>query len=389
MAAIPISYNLRNLVVRKTTTIMTALGIALTVAVLLAILALVHGLDTAFAASGHPLNVLVLRKGSDSELASNFLRTAYQDLRPKPGIARSRGGEPMASLELVTVINLPSRSNPDGMNVTLRGLSGAGIEMRDQVRLAQGRWFESGQREVVVGRSIAGRFPGAALGRTIRFGRGDWRVVGIMDAGQTASNSEIFGDVDEVSADFNRSSVLSSALVRATDAVAVSALIRDINDDRRLNCSAQTEKAYYEQQTNSGKPVQYVGLMVAVIMAVGSSFAAMNTMYAAVSRRAREIGTLRVLGFSRASILLSFFLESLLLSAAGGVLGCLLVLPLNGMTAGIGNLVTFSEIAFDFRVSPSIMAAGVGFALLMGALGGVFPARMAAKKEILNALREG
>ncbi|MGD0201180.1 MAG: ABC transporter permease [Bryobacteraceae bacterium] len=389
MAAIPISYNLRNLVVRKTTTIMTALGIALTVAVLLAILALVHGLDTAFAASGHPLNVLVLRKGSDSELASNFLRTAYQDLRPKPGIARGRGGEPLASLELVTVINLPSRSNPDGMNVTLRGLSGAGIEMRDQVRLAQGRWFESGQREVVVGRSITGRFPGAALGRTIRFGRGDWRVVGIMDAGQTASNSEIFGDVDEVSADFNRSSVLSSALVRATDAVAVRALIRDINDDRRLNCSAQTERAYYEQQTNSGKPVQYVGLMVAIIMAVGSSFAAMNTMYAAVSRRAREIGTLRVLGFSRASILLSFFLESLLLSAAGGVLGCLLVLPLNGMTAGIGNLVTFSEIAFDFRVSPSIIAAGVGFALLMGALGGVFPARMAAKKEILNALREG
>jgi putative ABC transport system permease protein len=389
MAAIPISYNLRNLVVRKTTTIMTALGIALTVAVLLAILALVHGLDTAFAASGHPLNVLVLRKGSDSELASNFLRTAYQDLRPKPGIARGREGEPLASLELVTVINLPSRSNPDGMNVTLRGLSGAGIEMRDQVRLAQGRWFESGQREVVVGRSIAGRFPGAALGRTIRFGRGDWRVVGIMDAGQSASNSEIFGDVNEVSADFGRSSVLSSALVRATDAVAVRALIRDINDDRRLNCSAQTEKAYYEQQTSSGKPVQYVGLMVAIIMAVGSSFAAMNTMYAAVSRRAREIGTLRVLGFSRASILLSFFLESLLLSAAGGVLGCLLVLPLNGMTAGIGNLVTFSEIAFDFRVSPSIMAAGVGFALLMGALGGVFPARMAAKKEILNALREG
>jgi putative ABC transport system permease protein len=386
--AIPISYNLRNLAVRKTTTIMTALGIALTVAVLLAILALVHGLETAFEATGHPLNVLVLRKGSDSELSSNFTRTAYQDLKVKPGIARSRTGEPMASLELVSIVNLPRVDSPEGMNVTLRGLSPVGIEMRDQLKLISGRWFEPGKREVVVGKSIANRFPGAALNKSIRFGRGDWLVVGIMDAGRSASNSEIFADINQASADFNRAEVLSSALVRAVDPVAVRALINDIGDDRRLTCSAQTEKEYYERQTNSGRPIEYVGIIVAIIMAVGSSFAAMNTMYSSVARRAKEIGTLRVLGFSRGGILLSFFLESMLLSVLGGILGCLLVMPLNGMETGIGNFITFSEIAFDFRISPAIMATGIAFSILMGALGGFFPARAASKKEILNALRE-
>lgn len=389
MAAIPLSYNLRNLAVRKTTTIMTALGVALTVAVLLAILALLQGLQTAFQASGHPLNVLVTRKGSDSELASNYTRAGFLALRVKPGIARDAKGDPLASLEMVTVINLPRPDKPDGVNVTLRGLSPAGIRIREHLELVSGRWFSSGKREIVVGRGIASRTPAAALGRSLRFGRGNWTIVGIMDGGRTAANSEIFGNVDDISADFNRSAVVSSALVRATGPAAVRALINDINDDRQLTSTARTEREYYELQTVSGRPIKYIGVVVAIIMAVGSSFAAMNTMYAAVARRAREIGTLRVLGFSRSSILFSFFLESLLLSAVGGALGCLLVLPLNGVTTGIGNFMTFSEITFDFRVTASIMAAGVGFALLMGALGGFFPARLAAKKEILNALREG
>jgi putative ABC transport system permease protein len=386
--AIPITYSLRNLAVRRTTTVMTALGIAVTVAVLLTILALVHGLNSAFAASGDPLDVLVMRKGSTSELSSNFTREAYQQLKVKPGIARMKNGEPMASLEMVTVLNLPSQSNPNGTNVTLRGVSEAGIPIRHYLKLAAGRWFEPGKREVVVGAAIAQRHPGAALGKYLKFGRGEWRVVGIMDAGKSAANSEIFCDVNQVSADFNRSAVLSSALVRAVDPVAVRALINDINDDRQLNCTAETEREYYELQTDSGKPVQTVGIFVAIIMAVGSSFAAMNTMYAAVARRTREIGTLRVLGFSRGGILLSFFLESLLLSGLGGLAGCLLVLPLNGAQAGIGNLITFSEIAFEFRISPAIMATGLAFSLFMGALGGFFPARAAAKKEILDALRE-
>ena len=385
--AIPVSYNLRNLVVRKTTTVITALGIALTVAVLLAVLALVNGLRTAFQSSGDPLQILVMRKGATAELSSAVTREVFQDLKSMAGIARE-GDEPRASLEMVTVINLPSVDSPTGMNVTLRGILPVGIKMRDDLKLQDGRWFRAGQREVVVGKSIAKRYPGAHMGNKLRFGRGEWEVVGVMDGGQSAVNSEIFGDLNQISSDFNRADGLSSVLLRATDAATVPALINSLNDDRRLGVLAQTEKSYYEAQTNSGALLQYLGVFISIIMAVGSSFAAMNTMYAAVARRATEIGTLRVLGFSKNSIMLSFLMESLLLSGLGGLVGCLLVLPLNNITTGIGSFVTFSEIAFNFRVSPEIMLIGVTFALVMGAVGGLFPARMAARKEILVALRE-
>jgi putative ABC transport system permease protein len=385
--AIPVAYNLRNLVVRKTTTVMTALGIALTVAVLLAMMALLSGLDSTLSSSGDPLQILVLRKGSESELVSNFTRGQFQDLKFKPGIARTANGDPMASLEVVTVINLASVDAPEGMNVTLRGLSPIGIQMRSGLHISSGRWFEPGKREVVVGKSIAQRYPGAALGKQLSFGRGLWRVVGIMDAGNSAQNSEIFGDLNQISSDLQRMEVLSSALVRATDAASAAALINSINDDQRLNMNAISEKQYYALQTVSAAPIKFLGIFVAIIMAIGSSFAAMNTMYAAVARRAREIGTLRVLGFSRGSILFSFFVESVLLAGLGGILGCLLVFPLNGLTTGIGST-TFAELAFAFRVTPQIMLAGILFAVILGAAGGLFPARMAAKKEILVALRE-
>jgi putative ABC transport system permease protein len=385
--AIPLSYNLRNLVVRKTTTVVTALGIALTVAVLLAVLALVRGLQTAFQSTGNPLQVLVMRKGSNAELSSAMTRENFQTLKSMAGIARD-GNEPIASLELVSVINLPSVDSPEGMNVSLRGILPVGIKMRDGLKLQDGRWFQTGQREVVVGKSIAKRYPGAHLGKKLRFGRGDWEVVGVMDAGQSSANSEIFGDLNQISSDFNRADGLSSALLRATDQASVTALINSLNDDRRLGVEAQTEKSYWDAQTNSAAPLQFLGLFISIIMAVGSSFAAMNTMYAAVARRAREIGPLRVLGFSRGSILLSFLLESLLLAVIGGLIGCLLVLPLNNITTGIGSFVTFSEIAFNFRVSPEIMLIGIAFAVFMGTLGGLFPARMAARKEILTALRD-
>jgi putative ABC transport system permease protein len=385
--AIPLAYNLRNLVVRKTTTIMTALGIGLTVAVLLASLALVNGLHAALSASGDPLKVLVLRKGSDSELVSLFERAQFQNLKFKPGIAAGQDGQPLASLELVTVINLANEENPDGMNITVRGLGPAGIEMRSGVHIASGRWFEQGRNELVVGKLIAQRYPAARMGKKIHLGRSDWDVVGVMDAGGGAQNSEIWGDLNRISADMQRVEVLSSALVRAQDAVAAKALVNDLNNDQRMNMHAIGEKEYYEQQTGSGAPIEFVGVFVAIIMAVGSSFAAMNTMYAAVARRSREIGTLRVLGFSRGSILLSFFLESVLLAGLGGILGCLLVLPLNGITTGVGNT-NFAEMAFAFQVTPEIMIKGVAFGVVLGCLGGLFPARMASRKEILTALRE-
>jgi putative ABC transport system permease protein len=384
---IPLAYNLRNLIVRKTTTLMTASGIALTVSVLVASLATINGLRNAFANTGNALQILVLRKGGTSELGSSVTREAFAQLRALSGIARSKSGEPMASLEMVQVINLPSVDNPKGMNVTLRGLPPVGIEMRN-VRLVSGRWFEAGQREVVVGKSVAKRYPRARLGGHLRFGRGEWVIVGVMDGGQSAVNSEIWGDLNQISSDYNRQHGLSSILVRATDAAAVPALINSINDDRQLNVSAMPEQQYYASQTSSGMPIEFLGILVAAIMAVGSSFAAMNTMYAAVSRRSREIGTLRVLGFSRGSILVSFLMEALLLSAMGGGLGCLITLPLNMVTTGIGSFTSFSEIAFNFRVGFSAMATGVIFAMLVGAAGGFFPARSAAKKEILGALRE-
>jgi putative ABC transport system permease protein len=384
---IPLAYNLRNLIIRKTTTLMTAAGIALTVSVLVASLATINGLRNAFANTGNELQILVLRKGGTSELGSSVTREAFAQLRALSGIARSKSGEPMASLEMVQVINLPSVDNPKGMNVTLRGLPPVGIEMRN-VRLVSGRWFEAGQREVVVGKSVAKRYPRAQLGGHLRFGRGDWVIVGVMDGGQSAVNSEIWGDLNQISSDYNRQNGLSSILVRATDAAAVPALIKSINDDRQLNVSAMPEQQYYASQTSSGIPIEFLGILVAVIMAVGSSFAAMNTMYAAVSRRSREIGTLRVLGFSRGSILVSFLMEALLLSAMGGGLGCLITLPLNMVTTGIGSFTSFSEIAFNFRVGFTAMATGLIFAMLVGAAGGFFPARSAAKKEILGALRE-
>ena len=385
--AIPLKYNLRNLAVRRMTTLMTALGIGLTVTVLMAVLALVEGLRSSFEASAHPLQIIVMRKGSTSELMSSLSRTAFQELKVRPGIARAPDGEPMASLEMITVIVLKSEVMPEGMNVTLRGLTPLGMAMREHAKIVEGRMFSPGRRELVAGKSIAGRYPSARIGGRLKFGRGDWEVVGIMDGGRSAVNSEIFADLNQVSSDYNRSQVLSSALVRAAGEAAKQALINDLEGNRILNVMAQDERSYFNAQTMSALPVRIMGTFIAVVMAIGSGFAAMNTMYAAVARRAPEIGTLRVLGFSRGGILASFLVESLLVSALGGVLGWILSLPLNNFQTAIGNYVTFSEIVFNFRITPAIAAEGMVFALLMGALGGLFPARLAAGKEILAALR--
>jgi putative ABC transport system permease protein len=385
---IPISYNIRNLMRRRTTTIMTALGIALTVAVLLSVSAMVEGLRTSLRSTGHPLNILVTRKGSNAELNSSITQEQFLTIKAKQGIGRLPSGEPMASLELVTVVILDSPENPLGININLRGLTTTGFAMREYVRIRDGRMFQPGRREIVVGKGLAKRYPKARLGSKINFGRGDWDVVGVMDGGRSAADSEIFCDLAQLASDQNREAALSSALIRAADQASMQALMNDMKDDRRLNVDAVSEKSYYESQTSSAAPIQILGTFVAIIMAVGSSFAAMNTMYAAVARRSAEIGTLRVLGFSRGGILISFMIESMLLSLLGGVIGCLLVLPLNNFTTGIGSFVTFSEFTFDFRITPEIMLTGIVFALVMGAVGGLFPASSAARKEILTALRE-
>lgn len=385
--AIPISYNIRNLTVRKTTTLMTALGIALSVAILVASLALVNGLRTVFKSTANPLQLLVLRKGGNSELGSMISNDAFAILRSEGGLAVDAAGQPLASEEVVNVANLPSVDDPNGMNVTVRGLGKAGMEMRP-VRVVEGRWFRSGLREVVVGRGVAQRYPSARIGNRIRFGKGEWEIVGIMDAGQSAVNSEIWGDFHQIASDYNRQESGSSVLLRASNSAALDTLQREIAGDPRLDATVMTEEAYYESQTASGAPLEFLGIFVAVIMAIGSGFAATNTMYAAVARRTKEIGTLRTLGFSRGAILVSFLSESVLLAALAGILGCLLALPLNLVTTGVGSFVSFSEISFRFQVGAAALASGLLFAVVVGAIGGVWPARMAAKKEILSALRE-
>jgi ABC-type antimicrobial peptide transport system permease subunit len=384
---LPLSYSLRNLAVRRTSSFMTALGIALSVAVLVSLLALVEGLRSSFASSAHPLHVIVMRKGSQAELLSAIPRSAAQEIRVHPGIAAGADGEPLASFEMVTVLVLKNAEHPRGINVTVRGLTPTGFAMREHLRLAAGRMFQPGRREVVVGESIARRYPEARLGGRLRFGRGEWDVVGVFAAGPTAFGSEIFADLNQVASGYNRSHLVSSVLVRATDASAARALINAFEGNRNLNVMAQLEQDYFDAQTVSALPVKFAGFIIAVIMAIGSGLAAMNTMYAAVARRSAEIATLRVLGFPRSGILAAFLLESLLLALAGGALGCLLALPIAHLRTGIGNMVTFSEVVFQFRITPPIAAAGLLFGLLMGAAGGLRPALTAARQPILTALR--
>ncbi len=385
--AIPLSYNVRNLRLRKGLTIMTALGIALTVATAIFIMALLAGLNRAFGTTGDPLNVLVLRKGSTSELsAGGVSRDAMQTLKELPGVAKNSKGEPLASGEDILVIVLPRRDGTGEVNVTTRFLTPLGIEMRPQIKLAAGRWFTPGEHEVVVSKSINQRFSRTNIGDTMQIGSGQWKVVGIFDGAGTAHDSEIWGDINQLTTDFERT-VYSSVLLRATDPVAAEALKNRVSDDQRLKLSGMLEPDYYASQTKSGGPIKFVGIIVAIIMAVGSSFAAMNTMYAAVAYRGREIATLRVIGFSRSSILTSFVFESLLLSLLGALVGILLMLPFNGMTTGTSNAVTFSEVVFNLQMTTGVVLTAVLFAVVMGLFGGLAPAWHAARQNILGALR--
>ncbi|MFL6304253.1 MAG: ABC transporter permease [Candidatus Sulfotelmatobacter sp.] len=393
--AIPISYNIRNLRLRKGLTVMTALGIALTVTTAIFLMALVAGLDRAFVSSGSNLNVLVLRKGSEAELSGGFDATLFPTLKTLPGIAKDSHGEPMASGEWVVVIVLPRKDGTGEVNVTVRGMMPDGLEMRQlpgangkpSVKLAEGRWFQSGQREVVVSKSVRDRFAQANIGDSMQFGKGSWKVVGVFDAGGSAYESEVWGDVNQMASDFDRQGGFASAYLRATDPASAEALKNRVSDDQRLKLEGMLENEYYAKQTSSGTPIKVIGWVVGVIMAIGSIFAAMNTMYAAVAYRGREIATLRVIGFSRPAILTSFVLESLLLALLGALVGILLMLPFNGMQTGTSNAVTFSEVVFALRITPAVATRAIIFALIMGFVGGLAPAWHAARQNILAALR--
>lgn len=385
--AIPLIYNVRNLRVRAGATVMTALGVALTVAIAIFIMMLLSGLNEAFRSTGNPLNVMALRKGSDSELTSYVDNDTFLALKTLPGVQRDNKGEPMVSGEMVVAVVLPRRNGSGETNVVVRGIGPMGLEMRPQIKIAQGRWFQAGQHEIVVSKSVAQRFDHASLGDKVLFGKSPWTVVGIFDAEGSAYDSEIWGDINQMKDDFDRPGY-SSAIMRATDDVAADSLAKRLGEDQRIKLDGVLETEYYAKQTRSGMFIQWIGTIVAIIMAVGSSFAAMNTMYAAVAYRGREIATLRVMGFNRPSILTSFVFESLLLSLIGGAAAVVLMLPFNGLTTGTSNMATFSEVVFHLRMTPVIVVTAVGFAAFMGLLGGLAPAWHASRQNILSALRD-
>ena len=366
---------------------MTALGIALTVTTAVFLMALLAGLKKAFMESGDPVNVLVMRKGNTAELSGGFDANLFPTLKTLPGIARDSQGEPVASAEWVVIVVLPRKDGTGEVNVSVRGLMPAGLTLRPTAKLVEGRWFTPGQREVVVGNSIHNRFSGANVGDNLDFAKGQWKVVGVFDSGGTAYDSEIWGDVNQIAAEFDRQGAYASVYLRATDPVAADALKHRVSDDQRLKLDGTLETEYYAKQTSSGGAIRFIGTFVAIIMAVGSSFAAMNTMYAAVAYRSREIATLRIIGFSRPSILTSFVLEALMLSLLGAIVGIVLILPFNGMSTGIGNSLTFSETVFSLHLTWAVTLAAVGFALIMGLLGGIAPAWHAARQDILTSLR--
>ena len=387
--AIPISYNIRNLILRKRLTIMTALGIGLTVTTTVFLLMLLAGMRKAFVSSGDPLNVLVMRKGSSSELVGGFTKDKLPILRTLPGIARDSQGQPLVSGEWIVIVALPRKDGSGTVNVSLRGMEQDGLELRrNRVKLVEGRWFASGQREVCVSRSVQGRYAHTKVGDMIDFGKGPWLVSGVFDSGGSSYDSEIWTDVNQVANQFNRQNAIGSAYLRATDAVAADALKHRVADDQQLQLEGVLETEYYDKQTSNGAGIRAMGWIVGFTMAIGSIFAAANTMYAAVAYRSREIATLRVIGFRRGSILLSFVFEAVLLALLGAVVGVVLMLPFNGVSTTTANNVTFSEVAFSLRMTPGIILGATIFAIAMGFVGGVAPAWGAARRDILAALRD-
>jgi len=387
--AIPISYNIRNMKLRRGLTTMTALGIGLTVMTAVFLMMLLAGLKKAFVSSGDPLNVLVIRKGSNSELTGGFTKDKLPILRQLPGIALDSHGQPMTSGEWVVVVVLPHKDGTGEVNVTLRGMEPDGLELRrNRVKLVEGSWFQSGQREVALSRSIHDRFGHTNVGDIIDFGKGPWKVTGIFEAGGSAYDSEIWGEFNQVANQFNRQNAVGNVYLRATDSVAADALKHRVADDQQLQLEGMLETEYYEKQTSNGGAIRFVGIFVGLTMAIGSVFAAANTMYAAVSYRSREIATLRVMGFRRGSIVMSFVFEAVLLALLGAAVGIVLMLPFNGMSTSTANNVTFSEVEFSMRITLSVVINAVVFAVAMGLIGGVAPAWNAARREILASLRD-
>jgi ABC-type antimicrobial peptide transport system permease subunit len=386
---IPIVYTTRNLFTRKLTAVLTIGGIALVVFVFSAVLMLAYGVEKTLIATGSDDNVIMIRKGSDNELTSGLGRDLTNTIRTLPQIATGAGAKPVVSSEVMVIINLLKIATNDMGNVTVRGVMPEAFQLRPVVTLKDGRMFQYGSREVIVGSNISRRFKDAQLGSTVKFGGDVWTIVGIFEASGTGFDSEIWGDVDQLMQAFNRASAFSSLTARLRDKSEFDALKNLMETDNRLQTvKVEREKEYYERQSRFFAIfIRILGLFITIGFSAGAMIGAMITMYAAVANRTVEIGTLRALGFQRRSVLTSFLIESILLSLIGGAVGLALASGLQLYTISTVNFGTFSELAFSFALSPAIIINALMFAMLMGIFGGFLPAFRAARLDILSALR--
>jgi ABC-type lipoprotein release transport system permease subunit len=385
--AIPFKYNRRSLLVRRVSNAMTAGAIALVVAVFVAAMALVAGIDWAIRDTSSPDNVIVIGRGATTETASSLSLSQFDALKFLPAIRRDADGNPLASPELAEQVFVPTADHTLD-NLPIRGLNPqVGTQVHDKFRIVDGRMFQPGLNEVVIGKLIANRYPGCSLGSDIHVGRRNWKVVGVFEADGSSFESEVWADVHSLQEDSRRGSTYNSIRLKLAAGADVPALIRRIADDPRINLQAQTESDYYHEQAAVAGNLRVLGLVVAGIMAFAAIFAAMNTMYASVSARTTEIGTLRALGFAPRAILTSFLLESSLLALAAGVIGILLALPINGLSTKFNGAISSPTLAFNFRITGTIVLEALGFAVLMGIAGGWLPARRAMRVQVVNALR--
>lgn len=385
--ALPLKYNLRNIVVRKGSTLATAFTIGLTVAVFLMVMALARGIDLTLASSGEPMNLIVVREGSTAELNSSLTREQYNDLIYLDGVEREND-QPLASGEIITLIYKARKGMTQGSNVSVRGVGPMAFKLRSGFQIIEGRQFQPGLTEAVVSKRISERFQGLSVGDKFRIQTTDYTVVGLFDSSGKAFESEIWVDINSLASSTNRGESYSSALLRVKDQTAMSNLEKRITDDPKLHLKGVSERKFYEDQQGSASgALKVLAGFISFIMAIGAGFAGMNTMYAAVARRTKEIGTLRVLGFSRGSILISFLLESISISIIGAAIGILLALPLNFVSTGTSNWDTFSEIAFNFRVTGDLMLTALAFGAIIGFVGSLLPSIRASRFKIVDALR--
>ena len=387
MRALPFSYVARNLWVRRVTTGLTAAGMALVVYVFATVLMMTEGIRATLVATGQADNVIVLRKGAGAEINSGITRGQAGILQTLPGIARDATGRALISAEPVVLNNLPKRGSGKPSNVTMRGTSETGLQLRPQVRVVQGRMFRPGSSEVVAGVGIAAGFAGVDIGAVLRFGGRDWTVVGIFDAGKSGFDSEIWADTEQIMQAFRRQS-FNTVVFRLADPLLFDRVADLVDGDVRLSLQAKREVRFYAEQSESlSNFISILGTALAVIFSIGAVVGAMITMFGAVASRTAEIGTLRALGFRRGAVLGAFLGESLLLSLAGGVLGLGAATLMQVVNVSTTNFATFSELAFQFTLTPKIALQSLLFALVMGFVGGFIPAWRAARLKIVDCLR--